>query len=303
VQLLPSKRRKAKQQKKPRRVIVLFVADTHAGNRLGLMNPDVVLFRQDEYAELVEWSPPLGALQSKLWHWFVEDVGKAADLAGNDEVVYIHQGDVVQGTKHRALQVGDREANQLLIAVANQAPILSLPNVARARFVAGTAAHDGIGASRVVEVVQVLKAQYPAVNFKTLYHGVLDIDGCHIDYAHHGPHPGSRYWLAGNSLLWYVRDLVTQELVRRRAAPRVFTRAHQHSWRHVVYCSTQDGTECQHDGVLLPSWCGMQDFARKVTRSAMTQTFGMVALEVVGGELAAVHPFIHELDLRTEEVL
>jgi hypothetical protein len=286
-----------------RRVILLFVADEHAGNRLGLMNPDVVLFRQDETGELVEWKPPLGALQSKLWAWFKADVAAVAELAGNDEIVYVHQGDVVQGTKHRNLQVGDREANQLLIAVANQEPILRLPNVEQARFVAGTAAHDGIGASRCVEVVQVLKMQYPAVQFKVLYHGVLNVDGFRVDYAHHGPHPGSRYWLDGNALNWYVRDQVTQDLVRRRDPPRAFTRAHQHAYRHIVYCATVDGEEQRFDGVLLPSWCGMQDYAYKVTRSAPWQAFGMVALEVVGGELVSVHPFVHELDLRTEEEL
>ena len=289
-------------QNRPRRVIVLFVADTHAGNKLGLMNPDVVLFQQDEYGELVEWRPPLGALQSRLWPWFEEDVQAVADLAGGDEIIYIHQGDVVQGSKHRVLQVGNREANQLLIAVANQAPILSLPNVREARFIAGTAAHDGIGASKVVEVVHVLRQQYPAVNFRALYHGVLDIDGCRIDYAHHGPGPGNREWLKGNPLLWYLRDLVLAEwTARARPHARVTTRAHQHTYRHVVHCAMLDGTEYQFDAFLLASECGMQDFARKVTRSAMMQTFGMLALEIVGGKLMNVHPMIHELDLRMEE--
>jgi len=297
---MPLRRRK---QDRPRRVIVLLVADEHAGNKLGLMNPDVVLHQLDETGRLVEWRPPLGALQSKLWAWFTGDVSKVAELAGGDEIIYVHQGDVVQGTKHRVQQVGDREANQLLIAVANQEPILSLPNVGEVRFVAGTAAHDGIGASRVSEVVKVLSLQYPKVHFETLYHGVLNVDGCRVDYAHHGPHPGSRYWLEGNALLWYVRDLVVQDLIRRRDPPRVFTRAHQHAWRHAPYCTMVDGAERQFDGILLPAWCGMQDYAYKVVRSAPWQAFGMVALEVVGGELAGVHPFTHELDLRTEECL
>ena len=291
-------------QDRLRRVIVLFVADMHAGNKLGLMNPDVILFQQDDYGELVEWKPPLGALQSRLWPWFEEDVQAVADLAGDDEIIYIHQGDVVQGSKHHVHQVGNREANQLLIAISNQAPILSLPNVKQARFIAGTAAHDGIGASKVVEVVHVLRQQYQAVNFRALYHGVIDIDGCRIDYAHHGPGAGNREWLKGNPLLWYLRDLVLAEwTARTRSHARVTTRAHQHTYRHVVHCATLDGIEYLFDAFLLPSWCGIQDFARKVTRSAMVQTFGMLAIEIVGGKLMNVHPMIHELDLRMEESL
>ena len=291
-------------QDRLRRVIVLFVADMHAGNKLGLMNPDVILFQQDDYGELVEWKPPLGALQSRLWPWFEEDVQAVADLANGDEIIYIHQGDVVQGSKHHVLQVGNREANQLLIAISNQAPILSLPNVKQARFIAGTAAHDGIGASKVVEVVHVLRQQYQAVNFRALYHGVIDIDGCRIDYAHHGPGAGSRTWLTGNTLLWYLRDLVLKEwTARSRPHARVTTRAHVHTYRHVIHCTSLEGVEHQFDAFLLPSWCGMQDFARKVTRSESVQTFGLLALEIVGGELKGTHPFIHELDLRMEESL
>jgi len=268
------------------------------------MNPDVTLLDQDEKGELVPYTPPLGALQTRLWQWYSEDVQRVKDLAGTDEIVYIHQGDVVQGHKHAVLQVGQRHANQLLIAVANQAPILSLPNIREARFVAGTEAHDGLGASEVISVVEVLRAKYTGVRFKVLYHGVLDIGGCKIDYAHHGPHPGSRKWLEGNGLLWYLRDIVLSEWTdNTRIAARVLTRAHQHTYRHAPFCTTLKGTEYQFDAYLLPSWCGIGDYARKVTRSAMSQSFGMLALEIIDGELVSTHPMVHYLDLRTEESL
>ena len=210
----------------------------------------------------------------------------------------------MQGHKHATLQVGSRRADQLLIAIANQAPVLSLPNIREARFIAGTEAHDGMGASEVVSVVDTLRKVYDKVRFKVLYHGVLNIDGCRIDYAHHGPHPGSRTWLSGNSLSWYLRDLVIDEWTRHnRQHARVTTRAHQHEYRHVVHVACLAGQEHQFDGILLPSWCGIGDYARKVTRSAISQRFGMVALEIVGGELQAVHPMLHEIDLRMEESL
>ena len=296
---------KHKKPNSQRRVIILCVADTHAGNKLGLMNPAVELLEQDESGEFAPVRPPLGPLQKRLWKWFTKDVEAVAGLAGEDEIIYLHQGDVVQGHKHMSLQVGNgSQSNQLLIAIANQIPILGLPNIRQARFIAGTAAHDGIGAAAVVSLLQVLKMQYPAIRFKALYHGVLNVDGFTLDYAHHGPAGGSRKWLEGNSLLWYLRDIVLKEWTERcQVAARVHTRAHVHVFRQATYHATLKGEQHQFDAILLPSWCGMGDFAYKVTRSEPVQTFGMIALEVVGGELVKVHQFIHSLDLRVKEDL
>ena len=297
--------KRSNQETAQRRVIVLFVSDTHAGNALGLMNPAVTLYQQSATGELTPYSPPISPLQKQLWPWFTDDIKAVSELAGADEIIYIHQGDVVQGNKHRVLIIENgHQVNQGLIAIANQQPILSLPNVKQARFIAGTAAHDGIGAEAVVGIVSQLKTLYPKVSFKILYHGVLNIDGCRIDYAHHGPGPGNRKWLEGNPLVWYLRDIVLKEWTGyTRIAPRLLTRAHQHTYRHVPYCATLNGQEYQFDAILLPSWCGVQDFDRKVTKSAMAQQFGMVAAEIIGGELVQIHTYLHDLDLRMEETL
>ena len=90
---------------------------------------------------------------------------------------------------------------------------------------------------------------------------------------------------------------------RCQVAARVHTRAHVHVFRQATYHATLKGEQHQFDAILLPSWCGMGDFAYKVTRSEPVQTFGMIALEVVGGELVKVHQFIHSLDLRVKEDL
>jgi len=57
------------------------------------------------------------------------------------------------------------------------------------------------------------------------------------------------------------------------------------------------------DLFLLPSYCGIGDYARKATRSASRQTHGMVAFEIAYGQLVEVHPLIKTTDLRTKEYI
>ncbi len=288
-----------------RRVIVLALADLHSGNKLALMSPDTVLKEEDEHGRLINYSPQLSAVQSTLWPWFIEDVKQVKELANGDEIIVLIVGDLVQGTKHRVLQVSPgRDRDQLAIAYANLSPVLSLPNVKHVRIVAGTAAHGGIGANTAADAVEALSYMYPNIEIQGCYHGEINIDGCAVNYAHHGPHPGSKTWLEGNSALSYLRNFVVTEWMKKaKIAARIILRAHRHTYVPIPYKTMIAGTEYEFDLVLLPSWCGIGDYARQITLSEILQQFGMVAIEIVDGQLAKIHSYIHHLNLYTEEKL
>jgi len=293
-------------KKKSRRVIFLALADLHSGHTLALMSPDTILEEEDEHGRFVPYSPPLGALQRKLWPWFVGDVEKLKALAGKDEIIVALLGDLVQGKKHRALLVGpqERAGTQVTIALANLAPILSLPNIKKVRILGGTAAHDGIGMGTSLAIAKAIRAMYPRLSVEVMYHLDASIDGLHIDSAHHGPPPGSRVHLEGNIALAKLRDIVSSYHKRTgEVAARIHLRAHRHVYVSVPYRTMIEGAEYDFEMVLLPSWSGVGDFARQVTQSVDSQEFGMVAIEIVGGELIKLHPFIHVLDLRSRETL
>lgn len=294
-----------RKKNKPRRVIVLALADLHSGNKLGLLSPETVLLEEDGHGSLVEYHPTLSKLQEVLWPLFTGDCDKLKDLAGDDEIIVIVQGDLVQGDKHKGLQVSPgRPSDQNAIAVANLAPILSLPNVKQVRIASGTAAHDGPGADVPAELLRLLQALYPHITFKLRYHGVLNINGLRIDYAHHGPHPGTRRRLKGNAARLYLRDLVEREWQdHMRIHARITTRAHQHAYLNIPYVDSINGVEYEFSLFLIPSWCGIDDFIRKVSKSTISQEFGMIAFEIVDGTLIKAHPLLHEIDLRTEEAL
>jgi len=66
-------------------------------------------------------------------------------------------------------------------------------------------------------------------DIKMCQHGLLDIDGVTIDYAHHGPFPGSRSWLKGNIARYYLRDLMMREIMNGNSPPKLVVRAHYHT--------------------------------------------------------------------------
>ena len=92
------------------------------------------------------------------------------------------------------------------------------------------------------------------------------------------------------------------ELMQGNTPPAVVYRGHFHTWqppetlriryKGKMYASTL---------ILLPSLCGMGNHARKATKSAFLQNHGMVAVEILDGEVGRIFTGVRELDLRTRE--
>jgi len=285
------------------RRIVADISDTHGGHKAGLLNPDTTLYDEDERGNLVPWKPQLTHIQLYLWRCYLDDRDSTIKLAGDDEIVLIHCGDLTQGVTFPEHLVSTRRYDQIEIAFNNLIPWLELPNVRTVRIVKGTGVHVmGEGSTEMV-VARMLQERYPGKDVEALYHGLFDVDGVTIDAAHHGPFPGSRVWLKGNSARYYLRDLMLGEQVSGQVPPRVVLRAHYHEWVHeYLELPCRGGTD-KADLIITPSYCGVGDHARKAMRSLNRQTHGMVALEIDGGKLAGIHPFKRTLDLRTKERL
>lgn len=290
------------------RKIVLVFADSHGGHKLGLMNPAVELYEEDENGRLVRWHPRPGPVQEYLWENYIQDVDNVKQLAGDDPIVVIHGGDICQGNKYPQQLVGTRMADQILIAVANFAPIFALPTLSAVRLVQGTGAHGFGEASAEILVAEQLCSMHPNLDIMALRHGLANVDGVSIDYAHHGPSTGIRIWTEGNQLRYYAKSIMLQELARGNEPPRVVLRSHYHKamWETVrVRRDDVNGivTFWTADFLVLPAYCGLSEHGQQVSQSKYLITDGMVALEIVDGELFKIHPFARTQDLRTEEVL
>jgi hypothetical protein len=131
------------------------------------------------------------------------------------------------------------------------------------------------------------------------YHGLMDINGVTVDYAHHGPYPGSREWLKGNVARFYLRDLMLRDIQDGKRPPDLVLRAHYHSPAHEYLEQSNQASELY----VVPSYCGLDDHSTQATQSIDRVTFGMLAIETVDGKIVGRHKFYHSIDIRKREAL
>ena len=281
----------------------MFFADTHGGHKLGLMSPDVVLWEEDAEGHLLSYTPRLTATQEWLSDCYEEDWDRVEDLADGDSIDVIHNGDITWGTRYPSQLVSTREADQVAIAVANMERVARIPNVKKIRLVFGTEAHTSSEGTMTVLVARQLGALYPELNVACLYHGLFSVGKVTIDCAHHGPSPGIRAWTAGNVLRHYARSLMLDALADGEYPPRIIVRAHYHTFtRETVRVMTKRGTFVT-EVFILPAYSGLPAHGHQSTRSKHRVGVGLLALEIIDGQLAHCWPFYRIVDLRTREEL
>ena len=212
-------------------------------------------------------------------------------------VTVIILGDLTQGNRHPDLYVSDRLTDQIAIAEQALRPIYALPNLRGVHIACGTGAHNWGAAATEILIASHLQCQYPDIDMAITYHGLMDIDGAGIDYAHHGPGVGNRSWLRGNMVRFYLRDLMMREIANHRTPPKVVLRGHVHN---DCYEYLQDGEYSSHC-FILPSLAGLGEYAQQATRSIESITNGTLMITMDGGEVAQIKKDYHTLDLRRVE--
>ena len=286
-----------------KRVILAVASDKHGGHRLGLLNPETVLEYEDRKGNILEYSPDLLDFQEYLWELHETHIKEVQKLAGKDEIVVIDNGDTTAGNKYPHEQVSTRISDQFKIAAWNLRPWLELKNVKTVRITKGTGAHTfGEGTSEIV-LQQFLKGWHPKKDIRTVYHGFARIAGVTVDYAHHGPSTGSRNWLRGNEARYYMKSLIADELDLGNTPPDLILRGHYHSYVEEYVIKMFQGHRYKTQLTVLPSYCGIDDYARQATKSKYILQHGMVAYELIDGKILDTYPLLTTLDVRTKETL
>lgn len=275
------------------RRLLVFLADTHGGHKLSLMNPDTWLLEEAD-GEMTPYHPQLSATQQWLWYHYQADMARVAELADGCQVDVFHVGDVTWGLRYPAGLVSTRLADQPIIAAANMHPWLELPNVASLRLVTGTDSHELGESSAPILVARELTKDHPDRPVSVLSHLLGDVGGVTVDVAHHGPHPGTRAWLKGNQLRYYTRSLMMAEIMAGREPPQLLVRAHYHEFCHETVRVGGYTTEA----IVLPSYAGLTPYAQQATRSINEIQCGLAVAEIVDGRLREITPLVHVKDVR-----
>jgi len=287
------------REQSPRRVVVALMSDCHCGHQLGLMAPGTELIDDDGNT----WTPQLTKVQEYLWELLQTHKAEVVALAGDDEILVIHNGDATQGNRYPSRWVSERESDQVKIAAQALKPWLDLPNVKTVRIMVGTGAHNYGRGSAEVLLAELLQARYPKASVKAMYHGLFTIAGVTFDVAHHGAYPGSRVWLMGNGPRFYLRSLMEEEMLNGRTPPRIVARGHHHVWRRETVRIELDAGTVESDIINTPSYTGLTDYAHQAARSPAWVTNGMAAIECVEGRVVGIHRLTATLDVRTRENL
>lgn len=284
------------------RTLLPVLSDTHGGHKLGLMNPDVTLFQEAENGQLVPYQPKPTASQDYLWSLYRDHLWQVQNLAKGDRIVYIHNGDICQGNKHPSELVSTRMADQILIGVANLS-VLFESKVSALRLAIGTEAHVFGEGSAEILVADTLKAKFPAIDIQVCHHGLMEVGGITVDYAHHGPFTGSRAWLSGNVARYYLQSLMMEEIMAGRTPPRLVLRAHYHNWCCETVTIPLGDTDYTSTILVTPAYCMLGEFGVKSTRSRSAIMNGMGVVEIVDGDILKIHRLTKTLDIRSRETL
>jgi hypothetical protein len=275
------------------------MSDSHGGHRLGLMPPDVTLYDEDEQGNPVPYTPRQTASQKYLWGLYEDYIKRSVEIANGRPILLLHNGDLTQGNRHAEQLVTASISNQVLIAAANLAPWLKIPNVRAMRIVQGTQSHEFMESTAPTLVTKILSDAAPEIDIKQLNHGLLEVGGVSIDYAHHGPGPGGREWLRGNEARFYLRNIMMQEIGRGAKPPRLVLRGHVHTYTK----ETLEWAGYESTLIISPSFCLLGDYARQAMRSPHLIGNGLVVVEIRDGNLAATHKLVNTVDMRTKESL
>lgn len=281
------------------RQILAVCSDTHGGLKVALMNPETILFSEDERGNYVAYHPQLSESQKFLWGSYLQNLQDLKDIADGAPIMGLHLGDECNGNKHPDLLVSDRIADQIIIAEYNALPMLDMNNLVWYRQVVGTGAHNfGFGSS-AISLCHSLQNRYSNKDIRPLYHGLLDYCGVTVDYAHHGPNPGSRNWLKGNVARFYLRDIMQRGIMSGNTPPRLVLRGHY----HVPVYELLEERGYTSELYILPSYSFLNDHSVQASQSQFEVTIGMNIYEIENGNISQTHRLHKTLDLRTVEVI
>jgi len=275
------------------KTLAIFISDTHSGALLGLLNPDTEL-QIDGEKKKVQLNPG----QEYLWEIYCSSLQFLKTIDADKKIIF-HLGDMTQGTKRPKELVSTRVADHILMAtdVLDYAIKEISPHVIR--IAKGTGSHVFEEGTSEILVSELLKAKHPNLNIDVTYHGLATVDGYKIDYAHHGAGIGSRLWLHGNELRFYLRDRMLGEIVGGNTPADLYIRGHMHSYRREFLEIGKYTSQI----ISMPSMALMDDYAHQATRSVSSVTNGIIALEIIDGLLYNTHVLTNTLDFRTSETL
>ena len=286
--------------------MIAVVNDLHCGSELAVCNPDTTIYKWDENNKRSLQSVDANPAQRYLWGVYTWCAAELFKFAKTAPIHLIINGDYTDGGIWNSMpmdKVTISESGQVRIAFDVINHIAKHKQVKSMRFTSSTAGHAFNSNSADYALADKFAEKYPEKDIRILEHGLAQVGGVYIDYAHHGPSAGLRQWLKGNLMYLYVKDIIAQSKDDGERIPQVVLRGHSHG-RVQVCVSAWFGDDVSETwGFTVPSFQLITPFGRKVMKSERKITNGMLAIEVIDGEIGRKKWFTKSKRMPVEEKL
>ncbi|OGH07415.1 MAG: hypothetical protein A2W22_03025 [Candidatus Levybacteria bacterium RBG_16_35_11] len=267
-----------------------------------MCNPETILSRENKDGTVTKYE--IGhptEVSQYLWELYSQHVQTVMQIAGGDDLIVFHLGDLTQGNRFGNELISNAIADQFIIAEYNLIPWFLYKNLIAMEIFKGTIAHNfGMGTSDTV-TEGYLSRRFPHHKIEALWHGLFNHRGLTMDVAHHGPPIGKRNWLIGNEARYYLKSLIKDEIDHGGVPPRLILRGHRHTLAKETISMFVKDKEIEVTLISLPSYCGFGEYTQQITLHFPFVTNGMVVFEVLDGQIHKTHFLIQTLDIRTRK--
>jgi len=270
--------RKAQPKITSEAVIVAAFSDTHAGGTTALCPPQISLDDGGHYT----------ASRAQRWLWecwqsFWERVEVARSAAKADLVV-VCNGDVVDGNHHGTTQIlsGNPNAQAAVVNEILRVPLSLGPSALL--FIRGTEAHVGQSAAQEERIADGLRRDGrpiiadPDTGAASWWKRTLDIQGVHIEFAHHGK-IGTRPSTKMTAVYSQAFDVWTEHNLRGERPPDLALRSHMHRF-------ADTGKAYPTRLIQMPAWQLATSYVHRIAPNSLADIGGIIAT-VRGGKYEA----------------
>lgn len=250
---------------------IAALSDTHAGSRLSLCAPGVMLI--DE-AEDTGSDHPLSKTQAWMWNCYLDFI-KHIDKGS----IGVFNGDIVQGvhTQKDGALISYKEADQIAIAVQTITPFVE--RCGDVYFNIGTEFHDSLSGHLLFTVVSLLQRTYGNRIKRPSQECWISLSGVKFHFAHHRQvtnNPNSK----GTPLATSLAKMISTAPMRGGKYPDCVVRSHAHD---PGILDTVYGLS-----VGLPAWQGKSGFVNKQAPESVVMIGGGILWQEKGKPKAEI---------------
>ena len=289
------------------RTVIAVCNDFQVGSSTGILDPDSLLSRWDDVNSreaTISVASHMNPAQRYLFDLYEGGIKQVAELAGKDDLYVIVNGDYTQGERFDEYLTFNAMPDQVQIAADLICRWVKECKTLRGiRLTKSTQVHaykEGVADNAILTNI---RERYPKLDIKLVSHGLLNINGSYIDYAHHGPSGGIRNWTKGNILRLTALSLIRDAIQHYEPIPNVILRAHKHEQVEEWIITRRKDERIKTLAVTVPSFQLMTPFAQKVTQSESIVTVGMLALEIGTGGASDLYWLTETRSYRDVEAL